>query len=348
MIFHFCVFDDAPPGYWTLIPGFNAPQILESIIDWDHRYFLAMHSDNRVNAQAIMQELNKEREKDIEFALKTDRHTWPKKTEELEMYQSLYRFRQDENEDIIQLAYAVPITSLFDGKAKKDSVTLETGATIFGGGVEPLFKEVRTFNITDESDARIWNNLFIHEFEFPLTLKPHNITLHARIPENNKLCGWRGVHDLTCPDRDRLACSTMKLAYHISPNTESENRHRNALKIIPNPTKAFVRKDPIYVYYEIYNLTYSERGSTDYTVTFTLREPHNKERFLRKVTGMFGSGEKYEISVASNQMGTSRTVTDYIAFDMGKAKKGKYELMLEVRDNVGGEETSSIIDLVLL
>jgi hypothetical protein len=32
---------------------------------------------------------------------------------------------------------------------------------------------------------------------------------------------------------------------------------------------------------------------------------------------------------------------------MGKAKKGKYELMLEVRDNGGGEEASTVTDLVI-
>lgn len=72
-----------------------------------------------------------------------------------------------------------------------------------------------------------------------------------------------------------------------------------------------------------------------------------KKGIVRKIGGLFGSGQEYRISVESSQSSTDRTVTDYISFDMSKAKRGKYELALEIRDNVSGEETSAVADLVL-
>ena len=158
--------------------------------------------------------------------------------------------------------------------------------------------------------------------------------------------GWQYRYTLTDSVRQELACSTLNLAFDIQPKTGSENRYRDDLQIIPNPTKIFIKDEPVFVYYEIYNLSFNPEGRTDFTVNFTLKES-GKKKLLKKITGIFGSGAAYRVAIQSDQQSEYRTVSDYIVFDMSTAKEGRYELVLEVRDNVNGDGAVSASDLWL-
>lgn len=347
MIFHFSIPQSAPPGYWTLSPGFSNPEVVESMLTWDNLFSRLKFAHSEGEQYAIMHEMAVTRASTVNEAFKTDRHSWPEKTEVLDMDHITAQFRETDREDILQLAYAIPLSSIFEEEGSTDSVRFETGVTVLDTQMVALFKDVRQFVIIDHTDSHVWGDLFIDEFEFPLGLEPHNVAIHARILGMNKLNGWKYVCRLTDAHRDRLACSTLKLAFDISHKSESNNRHRDDLNIIPNPTKRFKKEDPIFTYYEIYYLVFDESGKTDYTVNFTLRRSRKKKNVFQRIAGIFGGGEKYQVSVQSDQTGTSRTVTDFISFDVSRAKEGEYELKLELKDNVSGEVTSVSADLVL-
>jgi hypothetical protein len=205
---------------------------------------------------------------------------------------------------------------------------------------------MRRFAQDEPSYSFVVNDFLIDEFEFPLQIRRHNIALHARTLDGQKVNGWQYKYTLTDSARQELACSSLKLAFDIQPKTGIENRHRDDLRIIPNPTKSFMKDEPVFVYYEIYNLSYNPEGRTDFTVNFTLKES-GKKKLLKKITGIFGSGAVYRVAIQSDQQSEHRTVSDYIVFDMSTAKEGQYELVLEVRDNVNGEGAMSASNLWL-
>lgn len=347
MIFHFSIPESAPPGYWTLSPGFSNPEIVESMLTWDNLFSRLKFAHRGGEQFAIMHEMAVTRANTVNEAFKTDRHSWPEKTEVLEMDHVTAQFRETDGEDILQLAYAIPLSSILDAEGSIDSVKFETGVTILDTQMVALFKDVRQFVIIDDTDPHVWDDLFIDEFEFPLGLESYNVAIHARILGMNKLNGWRYVYRLTDAHRDQLACSTLKLAFDISHQSELKNRHRDDLNIIPNPTRRFKKEDPVFAYYEIYNLVFDESGKTDYTVNFTLKRYRRKKNIFQRIAGIFGGGEKYQVSVQSDQTGISRTVADFISFDVSRAKEGEYELTLELKDNVSGEVTSVSAGLVL-
>jgi len=72
-----------------------------------------------------------------------------------------------------------------------------------------------------------------------------------------------------------------------------------------------------------------------------------KKNVIEKVIGLFGGKEGYQISIENDQTGKIQTVTDYISFDVSRLEKGTYELKLIVKDNVSGEETSTIAEFML-
>jgi hypothetical protein len=342
MIFLFEIHPNAPPGYWVLVPIFSNQYEALDVAVWDSRYNRMVTPAHRIFDRII------NNVKTVERAFTIDRHSWTKETEELEMYQSIVWFKQDRDKDILQLTYAIPLSGLTYKETVTDYASFESGVVIFDDRMTPLFKNRRDFRLIDSSDEHIYNDLFIDEFEVPLPVGRYNIAVHARTLDDAKVNGWRYGYTLPDSARDRLTCSSLKLAFNISPKTaESDSRHRDDLKIIPNPTNKFNRNDPVYVYYEVYNLTYNASGMTDYAVNFILRQTGKKKGIVKRITGIFGSGEKYQVSVESEQIGNSITAADYISFDMSRAKAGEYELILEVKDKVSGVEAMVKSEIIL-
>ena len=331
MIFHFIVHPNAPPGYWTLVPMFSQSEIRETMVGWDNRPWY----DYVANRTA-----------DIDFAFIHDQHTWPEETETLEMSHDITRFREDDDTDLIQFSYAIPLSNLWNEESSKDSHFVETGIAIFDDRMGFLLGDMRRFTPNEPSGSLLWNDFLIDEYEFPLQLRRHNIAMHARTLDGTKVNGWQYRYTLTDSARHELACSTLKLAFDIQPKAGKDSRHRDDIRIIPNPTKIFMKDEPVFVYYEIYNLSFNPEGRTDFTVNFTLKES-GKKKLLKKITGIFGSGAAYRVAIQSDQQSEHRTDSDYIVFDMSAAKEGRYELILEVKDNVNGDGAVSASDLWL-
>ncbi|MFH1943497.1 MAG: hypothetical protein ABIL68_15450, partial [bacterium] len=351
LIFHFCVPDDitiiAPPGYWTLTPCLLDSSIVEWMMGWDGKFETWYQNPDPFMRQTMELEIVDEDVKMVEQGFRHDRHSWPEKTEPLEMSHIDARFRESAEEECVQFAYAVPLSELLENRTRTDSVRLETGIAVFDSNMVELCRDLREFTVKDTTDPHIWKYLFIDEFEIPLIPHQYNIAIHARVTDGHKLNGWRFKYPVPPTPRGRLSCSSLKLAFDVSPKTVSESRHRENLKIIPNPTKRFKNDEPLFAYFEIYNLTYDPQGNTEYTLTFVLQEKKEKQNLFDRITGLFGGQKGYKVSVENTVKGTERTVTDYISFDMSKLKKGEYELILKIKDRVSGNDASASADFEL-
>ncbi len=144
-----------------------------------------------------------------------------------------------------------------------------------------------------------------------------------------------------------MACSSLKLAYHIEPGKGPDSGSRDALTIVPNPTMEFLITEPLFAYFEIYNLSYNREGTTEYTIRFRLQEKQKNRNLLNRVAGLFGGREGYQVSVENTQSGPNRSENDYISFDMSRLKKGDYELVLMVIDHVSGDEATTKANFIL-
>ncbi|NQT24580.1 hypothetical protein HQ585_04430 [candidate division KSB1 bacterium] len=341
MIFHFAVQNNAPPGLWTLVSGFDQPEILEGLLHWDRLYQEMLFSTG-TERLARWHELTTQRAEMVRIGMRSDRHTWIDETEVLEMYQTASRFRQSKSEDVLQIAYAVPVMFNLNDDSGHHAIHLESGLAVFDQGMSPIFKRVQNDTISDSTDIRIFHGYFIEEYEVPVQLQMVNVAIHARIPDQNKVNAWKYQYALSSENRDALSLSSLILAYDIAPKSNPAARHRNDLKMIPNPSGKFKSNDPVYAYYELYNLAYDKDGKTRYEVDFALcRDPRNKSVF-RKLFGWIGGGGGYKISLQSEQRSEFRTVSDYLSFDLTQADPGEYELKLIVKDLVLNEKVEAI------
>jgi len=343
MIFHFI---ENRSDNWMLISGFSQTEILTNLTDWDNRYYQALTGDETEKI-ALLNEMKMERAQTAERGLQTDRLTWPEEMRPLEVTSSLFRFRQSANRDLVQLAYGIPLEAVKKQVGRSDSIPLETGVEVFDNHWGRVYRTEHRFTLGDSTDARVWKGLFLDEFQFEVPLQPVVLSFHARLAGTEILNGWRQSVTSVDTVRDRLACSTLKAAFDIRPVGSPDERNREALAMVPNPMNAAKLEDPFYVYYEIYNLRQDERGATNYTVHFTLRQTDSGRSLLKKMAGLIGGAGKYRVSVQNDRSGRERTVTDYLGFDLRQATRGRYELKLTVKDRVANREASSSTMLML-
>jgi hypothetical protein len=140
-----------------------------------------------------------------------------------------------------------------------------------------------------------------------------------------------------------LLLSDIQIAKRIvdAANTPDSTFVRGAFDIRPWPPRTFYPTEPLFVYFEIYNLTRDEFGATRYEVSFEVQATAEKERSI--LTALLPrirrrSGEVIEVRY--EQIGSERTVTDFVQLELSEAQAGRYTLQMNVTDQVSGQSTS--------
>jgi len=361
LIFHFYIAPDAPPNYWTLSPMLMAASELDGLYDWDPLYYRIAQSVRdasegdlpgegggaALNVSAISSELVDDRTENVIYAMKNDEHTFSKKTTVLPLSFVANRFRESSDKTLVQFAYGIPFNELFS-KTKGDSVTLETGITVFDKYMDEVYRDLNTYTVpASGKDRRVYSKKeFIDVFSFHVPPEEYNVAIHCRIPETEQLNGSRFKYTVPAFPKKRLAISTLMLAHAVEFKTNSDRRYKNNLRITPNPKKEFSRKDPLYIYYELYNLAMDE-GKTDYTVTFNITQQGGAQRKISNLFGVLGGGKPYTVSVTNDYSGDSAEDSNFISFDMQDAGKGTYVLALVVKDEINEAEITESVEFVI-
>ncbi len=119
-------------------------------------------------------------------------------------------------------------------------------------------------------------------------------------------------------------------------------------EVLPLPGSTIYRDQPLYIYYEIYNLTKDEFGATDYTIEYSVIEAPEDEsltrmlwrgirNLVRPVSGLAGLSSRVE------QNGIQAEVPAWLEIDMQLAPPGTYELQLVVNDRLTGSSASNTL-----
>ena len=160
------------------------------------------------------------------------------------------------------------------------------------------------------------------------------------------LGGWK--QSVRIPDfsETELDMSSVVPAHVIWPDVKgSEGFNLRGINAVPNPSLRFSRKDPVYIYFELYNLTPDERGTTSYDISYGLTRL--KQTGVRRLLRIFGSGKKPATTVTVSQLGGAPDTREYRSLDLSKAGRGEFLLTVRVRDNHARTEREKTVQLVL-
>ena len=138
-----------------------------------------------------------------------------------------------------------------------------------------------------------------------------------------------------------LELSELVLSAGIAESGRTNRFQRYGRTILPLPTRRFRADQPLYLYFETYNLQRDDGGQMAFRVDYTIRseqlERSAVERFFGGLKGLVGVREEAE----SITLSFERTVPhpnrpvwpEYLSFDTSALPAGSYTLEVEVTDH---------------
>jgi len=326
MIFHFVLENTA--SYWRFTPIITDPRLLQDRVQFGNIYHRLL-SANQLERLAYTEEMARESRKYVSTGLSTDRHTWEKKIKPLETPFSMTTFRGERGKTILEIYNAFSLSELTDNSNNKDqNIELEQGLTIHNLTWQEIEKYQEKVSVPVKKSES-----FIDLYRFEVPPDSYHVAFYLRPLETDFLGGWKYEKRIPAYSMAELSISDIELATKIEPATKAGKFEKNGLLVIPNPTRLFSRKTPVYIYFEIYQLSKDPSGNTSFTIEYTLARLEAKRTGLSR---LFGGGGKSSITTRIDREGKDEFSVEYLAIDVSKVKAGEYELTVKVTDQHNG------------
>ncbi|KPK89443.1 hypothetical protein AMJ80_09770 [bacterium SM23_31] len=175
-------------------------------------------------------------------------------------------------------------------------------------------------------------------------INPGNYSISFEVLEPNS--GNAGVvRDTISIERfgyDSLQMSDILAAYNIELTDEQKPLSRDNITINGDPQHAFTKDQPIYIYYEVYNLfIMNELGENYYKVEYSFRtiDPETLSRIYLKrlIKNIPFKPREYEgVWVSSEIHGFGRTELQILQIEQNFPDIGVYELVVKITDMISG------------
>lgn len=119
--------------------------------------------------------------------------------------------------------------------------------------------------------------------------------------------------------------------------------------IVPLPSGRFLRDQPLYLYYEVYNLQSDERGFVSFRVDYTIRAERLDRGAVRRLFGAIGGliGVREEPGAVTlsfereGPRGARAVWPEYLSFDTAELGPGSYTLEVTVTDRAFHDRRTS-------
>jgi len=347
MIFHFIVDENGVGNNWRVTPFVDNPQFWDDRVNFGNAYSRMTFGDP-MERMALTEEVGQQSRAAVDTGFRFDRHTWDKNVQPLNAMAYAAFFKGPDNKNYFDLYYSLPLPSANDLARAGDGATLcEHGVTLHDMKWRRV--EQRHDLITKEQipDLASMPSL-IGQYHLAVQPDSYHVAFFVRQPATNRLGGWKDEMRIPRFDGGGLAMSSLVLASSITPASDNGVFTKNGLRIIPVPAKRFARNQPVYVYFEVYNLVPDAAGKSSFAAEYTTALRKEKKSGAKKVFSVLGSKTKPSTTLAMEREANGTTSTEYLALDLNKAGAGDFRLSVRIKDKKSGQESEGFIDLTLV
>ena len=139
---------------------------------------------------------------------------------------------------------------------------------------------------------------------------------------------------------DKVELSDLVLARRIDKPPRKINFKRDELRILSNLNNRYFAGEPVWLYFEIYNLKLGPDGKTSYTINQKITEKKSGS-LLAAIKETLAGDDVLEV-VTSYEGGSIHTEENRIlSLDLSGFKAGEYYVTIEVIDKISGESTTA-------
>lgn len=305
--------------------GGNYARLALAVRRRDGQLGLDRSNMNKMDLMVFNNELFDESLEDVSDGLTSDRHQWAAGMRHFDVQQFLASFRGPDGKTHVELHYAIPLGFISKSlEPRPERMALSIGMAL----EDTLWQRVESSLV--ERQVRTTNDESVAAVDFSrLTVAPdsYHVSFHARIKDTE----WVGAYqfDYEVPDytSNELAMSDLLPAIDIRPAENEGVFVRNGLYVQANPGRGFRKANPMYVYFEVYNLTLGSEDQTRYEIRYTLQKHREKKR-----RRLFRRSNDPVLSLTFERSGTDRMAFEYGSIDMQSVDAGVYDLIVTVRD----------------
>lgn len=274
-------------------------------------------------------------------------------TAPLDFFYDAARFKADDRSVKLEVYYGIPIRDLHYAEGTDGRLTAHLK---------------RALALYDENNRRVYRSSEDMEL---YTAGPVDTTQIAFVPAMDRITAAPGTYRLsvqildTSSDKsqvynrevvltpfgdDSLRLSDIEMGSLIRPGRESEFT-KGKIEVVPNPSLFYFVGQPVFVYYEVYNLKKDEFGATEYRVLYELHSLNKGNiavRALKSLGRLVGIDRKSEVvTVEYAHEGDRADEYGYLELDMSKTDPGHQLLIVKVFDEIAGSQTSSAVSFAI-
>ncbi len=263
-------------------------------------------------------------------------------------------FRSSPGLSRLEFYYTIPFNQLVFVPSISHPDKHNTTLNLILKAYDPKYNEIRnverSYTITAATTEKE-THFFLDQLVID-SLEPgkYNLALDIRNNEKDRVGIYQFMISVRDYSGDTLTVSNVEIAQYVE-STLSKDRYlkpKSNLRVVPNPAAGIVRTKPLWIYYEIYNLTLNNEGKSSYQVSYSIKMSEQNQSFLSSVAGLFSSKQDAGTSSITTKEGKSIHEKEYIAFDVSELPKGVATLEVRIKDMLSGRETMSAINLTLI
>jgi GWxTD domain-containing protein len=264
-------------------------------------------------------------------------------------------FKGEDGKTDLYVHYGIPLGDQADTSGDLVELTVRTGAFLINDDRDITTERRRTLyglktsQVVSFEEARLWTDTQAMEAE------PGDATVSVEFETAGGGAEAAQRREVVVPDYtdEALNVSDLMLAYQVEEDYEpGENGvsggrvRRGDFVIQPAPWSVFDNQQPIYLYFETYDLEQNGEGQNQYAVEVTLKPKDTSSGIARLAKRVFG-GDDGGVSVEFEAGGTGTEDATYTIINAEEQEPGLYTLTLRVRDTLSGQTAERTSDLFL-
>ena len=260
-------------------------------------------------------------------------------------------FRGDGGKTELDLSYSIPVWQFGDvSDGRGDRTSLDHLVTLRDSTMSPEFSHEFGFGPFDRPKRMmIESHVKVPVYTLPASVvaAPGRFTLAVQVRDeaSQRIGVYRKPVILSDYSGDELLISDLKLANLIAPSGVQGPFVRKGLNITPNPGRLYIRENPVYVYYEVYNLTPDREKKTAYEILYEIQPADGS---APRGWSARGQRDMQTVMMAFSGAGNSTEDREYTSLDTSGLPRGEYVLTVTLTDLNGGSSVSKSANFLVM
>ncbi|MDE2999040.1 MAG: tetratricopeptide repeat protein [Gemmatimonadota bacterium] len=258
-------------------------------------------------------------------------------------------FRGEDNKSAMEVYYGIPTRDLafLDGRLGR-LANLVRGVAVYDGDNMLVHRSDAEMILRASGAVDTSAGVFVPEIDRVL-LPPGAYRVDVQVMDRNsgRTQIYREDRILKAYPAGPLSLSEVEMGARI--DVADRGRFvKGDIEVIPMASRAYRPGEPVFIYYEIYNLTRDEFGATRYRIAYqirSLRRTNVGARILGGLGRLIGKREEGNvISIEYEHVGTRPDERAYLELDMGATVPGRQMLKITVTDENSGQTGRAAIN----